>query len=904
MSVKNLMLVDGSGYIFRAYYALPPLSNPTNVPVNAVYGFCRMLIRLVKDSDADGIFVVFDTKEKTFRNALYADYKANRKAPPEDLIPQFPLMREAVAAFNMAQCEYEGFEADDVIASWAKKAKAEGAKVTIVTSDKDMMQLMETGIDVFDPIKKKYLSLEDVVTRFGVSPEKVVEVQALAGDSSDNIPGVPGIGVKTAAQLVAQFGDLEGLLGSVDQIKQPKRREALKEHANLARISRELATLKNDIPLQETLESAAKRAIDPKKLKQFLQDQGFSSLLREYGFDETSHSYGSGESKLDYTLIQSEETLHDWICKIEKHGFVALDTETDSLEVTRARLVGISLAVQVGEACYIPLAHRNETILEVSPKQLALESVLAALKPVLESDAILKIGHNFKYDHALLMRYGIDVVPCDDTMLMSFCLDGGKNRHNMDELCNKHFDHSCLSFQEVTGKGKTQKTFDLVDVETACRYAAEDADMTLRLWQLFRHRLGREGRKQIYEMVERPLIRVISEMERRGVKIDRAMLRELSVNFSERIAALEEKIFVLSGEQFNIASARQLGVVLFEKMGLKSPSKTATGQYSTSSDVLEPLQKDHEIICHILDWRHLSKLRSTYTDSLENAIHPETGRVHTHFVMTGVRTGRFASTHPNLQNIPIRTEEGRAIRKAFRAEEGYKLVSIDYSQIELRLAVHIAGVDSLGAAIMKGGDIHAHTASEVFSIPLSDITPELRRRAKAVNFGILYGISAFGLARQLNCPQAEALSYMQAYLERYRGIATYMEKIKAFCKEKGYVETLFGRVVHIPSIHDKNPIRRRSAERQAINAPIQGTAADIIKRAMARIAQGCAQGEIKASMLLQVHDELLFEIHESDLEATAGKLSRIMTQSDQPLLKLKVPLEVKVGVGTDWDQAH
>jgi DNA polymerase-1 len=916
---KHVYLIDGSGFIFRAFHALPPMNRGDGTPVNAVYGFTQMLMKILEDTDADCLAVIFDAARVTFRNEIYADYKANRPEPPEELIPQFDLVREAVRAFNVPAIEMPGFEADDIIATYSRMAKEAGADVTIVSSDKDLMQLVNDRVSMFDAMKNQRIGAEQVMEKFGVGPDKVVEVQALAGDSTDNVPGVPGIGVKTAAQLLSEYGDLETLLSRAGEIKQPKRRQTLLDNADLARISRRLVELRNDVPVEHTLEDFLRRDVDYEMLTAFLKEQAFKSILTRV---EAKHGVGSGAAdpaaapeKTEYELVQDLVALERWIDAATRAGFVAVDTETTSLDATRAELCGISMSVEPGRACYIPLGHRanGQAALDlgsggdaaIALKQIRLKDAVDALRPMMADPSVLKIGQNIKYDAIVLAQHGLDVSPVDDTMLMSFVLDGGAGKHNMDDLAERHLGHTTVKYRDVVGSGKAQVTFDCVPLDKARDYAAEDADVTLRLHRLFKPRLLAERMVTVYETIERPLVGVLAALERKGVLVDPAALRALSRDFAQRLGAMEDEIYTLADETFNIGSPKQLGEILFDKLGMQGAGKTKTGAYKTDQDVLEDLAAaGFDLPARVLDWRQIAKLKSTYTDTLVEQINPDTGRIHTSYAMAGAQTGRLSSTDPNLQNIPVRTEEGRKIRQAFRSRDGCKLVSLDYSQIELRIVAHMAGIGALIEAFHAGADIHAMTASQVFGIPMEGMDPIVRRKAKAINFGIIYGISPFGLARQLGIEQREARAYIDAYFEKYPGIRDYMDTVRTQCRKTGRVETLYGRRIHLPGINDKNPARRGYAERQAINAPIQGTAADIIKRAMIRIPDMLAEKKLGADMLLQVHDELLFEVPEREIDETVAAVRAVMESAAGPSVTLAVPLVVDAGIGDNWDQAH
>jgi DNA polymerase-1 len=926
-SRKHLILIDGSGYIFRAYHALPPMSRPDGTPVNAVYGFTSMLLKLVDDSEADWLGVIFDTARKTFRTEIFPQYKANRPPPPDDLIPQFSLIREAVSAIGLPQAELEGFEADDLIATYSKKAAADGHRVTIVSSDKDLMQLIDDNISMMDPMKNTPISYAEVQKRFGVHPNRVVDVQALAGDSTDNVPGVPGIGVKTAAELIEAYGDLDALLDQAKDIKQPKRRQNLIEFAEQARVSRELVRLEQNAPVNFGYQTFKIQKPDPRILEEFLRKQGFQSILSRLSLEtadpqqlsrgEAAPERVNQELSSGYVLVQEIETLHQWVEAAKSEGVVAVDTETDSLDSLSANLVGISLALEKpvngSRACYIPLAHISgpaqqtlnlggtDSEPSLAPNQLSIEQALGALNPILEDPGVLKIFHNAKYDAEVLARYGIALRSVDDTMLLSYVLDSGLHNHGMDELARVLLGRSTIKYSDVTGSGRNKITFSQVDLEQARDYAAEDADVTLALHKFFKPRLALEKMTKVYERLERPLFSVLKNMESEGVLVDSKKLIELSNDFECRIRDLGERIHQMAGREFNIASPKQLGEVLFDEMSLPGGKKGKTGAYGTGAEILEGLAaQGHELPARVLDWRQLSKLKSTYTDALINQINPETGRVHTSYSQAVASTGRLSSNDPNLQNIPIRTEDGRKIREAFIARTGHVLMSADYSQIELRLLAHVAGITALKNAFLKGEDIHAATASEVFDIAIKDLDSATRNRAKAINFGIIYGISPFGLARQLSIPQADAKSYIDEYFKRYPGVKDYMEATKTFAREHGYVTTIFGRRVHMPGILDKNPIRRNFHERAAINAPLQGAAADIIKRAMIRMPDALLAAKLNAKMLLQVHDELIFEVPENELEKTVDCVRRTMESG----AALSIPLVCDVGWGRSWAEAH
>ncbi len=995
----HLFLVDGSSYIFRAYHALPPLTRKSDgVPVGAVSGFCNMLFRLLKEARKTGagvepthLAVIFDASGGTFRDQIYDAYKAHRPEPPEDLRPQFGLIREATRAFNVACVEQKGFEADDLIATYATQARAAGADVTIVASDKDLMQLIGPGVIMLDTMKDKRIGEPEVFEKFGVAPERVVDVQALAGDAVDNVPGVPGIGIKTAASLITEYGDLESLLARAAEIKQPKRRQSLIEHAEAARISMRLVTLDRDVPVDTPIEDLAVAPIDGVRLVGFLKAMEFGSLTRRVAEatgavaeaidpvfvpvtrwppgGEDTEATPSGETAGEaitvastsdegekapsdpaapgplpregggsaadaslvgtpaalaaaraagatgaidttaYETVGTLERLLAWIAEARERGIVAFDTETNSLDAMQADLVGFSLATAPGRACYVPLAHATGGggLFDdgLSPGQIPIAQALAALKPLLADASVLKIGQNLKYDALVIGRYGLTLTNFDDTMLISYALDAGRGGHGMDELSKRHLGHEPIAFKTVAGTGKAAITFDRVAIDKATAYAAEDADVTLRLWRVLKPRLAAEGLTTVYETLERPLVDVIVGMERRGIAIDRQMLARLSGDFAQTMARLEAEITELAGEPFNVASPKQLGDILFGRLGLPAPKKTATGAWSTGADVLEDLAaQGHALPQKVLDWRQVAKLKSTYTDALPTFENPTTKRVHTSFALAATTTGRLSSSEPNVQNIPVRTEEGRKIRRAFVATPGMRLISADYSQIELRVLAHVAEVPALVRAFAEGVDIHAMTASEMFGVPIAGMDPMVRRRAKAINFGIIYGISAFGLANQLGIGREEAGAYIKRYFERFPGIRDYMEATKATCRAQGYVTTLFGRRAHYPGIADKNAAVRAFNERAAINAPIQGSAADVIRRAMIRMDDALIAAGSTAAMLLQVHDELIFEVPEGEVAATIAVVKRVMESAAEPAVKLKVPLVVDARAAANWDEAH
>ena len=945
----HLYLVDGSGYLFRAYHALPPLTRKSDgLPTGAVSGYCNMLWKLLEDLKGGDrpthLAVIFDAGEKTFRNDFYPEYKAHRPPPPEDLVPQFPLVRDATRAFGIACVEMAGFEADDLIATYARLAREAKARCTIVSSDKDLMQLVVDGeVELYDTMKNKRIASPEVLEKFGTTPEKVIQIQALAGDSTDNVPGVRGIGIKTAAELINQYGDLETLLARAGEIKQNKRRETIIENAENARISLRLVTLDDKVPFKEQPDEFAIHEPEPKELIGFLKAMEFTSIVKRVAshFEiEDPDNIAAAPSRaaaprpapepqtlaeappedaairkpIDhsaYVAVTDEKTLDQWVARGFAAGTVCVDTETTSLDPMQAQLCGISLAVAPGQACYIPTGHRrgdglnfdfgdqggNEAI-----KQLPEAMVIAKLKPLLEDNSILKVGQNLKYDALVLLQRGIRLHPIDDTMLISYVMEGGLHGHGMDELSELHLSHKPIAFSDVTGKGKEKITFDCVPVAEATKYSAEDADVTLRLHMLLRPKLLATRKVSVYETLERPLVMVLADMERAGVSIDPALLQRLSNDFARTQAGLETEIHKLAGQDFNIGSPKQLGEILFDKMGLEGGRRTKTGAWSTDSDVLEDVAAEgHPIAKKVLEWRGLAKLRGTYTEALPGYINPRTGRVHTSYAMASTSTGRLASTDPNLQNIPVRTEEGRRIRQAFIAAKGNKLISADYSQIELRLLAHIADIPELKKAFADNLDIHAMTASEIFGVPVKDMPAEIRRRAKAINFGIVYGISGFGLANQLGIAQSEANDYIKKYFTRFPGIRDYMEETKEFARAHNYVETLFGRRIHIREINAKVPAMRGGAERAAINAPIQGAAADIIRRAMVKLPP-VLPASVK--MLLQVHDELIFEAPEKEAAKACKIIQGVMEKAALPAVEISVPLVVEARAADNWDAAH
>lgn len=918
---SHLYLIDASAYIFRAYHALPPLTRQSDgLPIGAVSGFCNMLWKLLeelKGPDRPTHFAcVFDKGSYTFRNDIYPDYKANRDETPADLKPQMPLVREASLAFATHALELEGYEADDLIATYAEIAHKAGARCTIVSSDKDMMQLVTDRIVMLDTMKNKTLDIAAVHEKFGVGPERVVDVQALAGDSIDNVPGAPGIGIKTAALLINEYGDVETLLERAGEIKQNKRRQTLLDHAGQVRLSRDLVMLKRDVPLEVSVEELAVADPDPGTLIDFLEKMEFRTITRRVretmqleGVLDEPAPVEQGIDRSRYDTVTTKEGLIRWINAARLAGVIAVDTETDSLDAVTARLVGISLAIAPNQACYIPLAHidpegSGDMFETAAPLQIHQAEAITLLKPLFEDEAVLKVGQNIKYDLTVLSKVGIQIAPIDDTMLLSFVLNAGTHNHGMDTLSGRYFNHIPLAYKDVCGTGKSEISFDRVSLERATEYAAEDADITLRLWHVFKRQLPAKRVTTVYETLERPLVPVIAAMEREGIKVDAQVLSRLSSDFAQRMAGLEAEAYEQAGRTFNMGSPKQLGEILFDDMGIDGGKKTKTGAWQTGADILEDLAAaGHPLPQTILKWRTLSKLRSTYTESLQTAINKKTGRVHTSFSMAAAQTGRLSSSDPNLQNIPIRTEEGRKIREAFIAETGHKIISADYSQVELRLLAHIAGIDALREAFKQGLDIHAMTASEMFGVPIEGMDPMIRRQAKAINFGIIYGISAFGLARQLAIPQSDAREYIKAYFEKFPGIRKYMDDTKSFAMTHGYVQTAFGRKLNIDLKNAKGP-SRGFAERQAINAPIQGSAADVIKRAMIRMPDALKSAGLKTRMLLQVHDELIFEAPKAEVAKALEVICATMETAPGIAAGLTVPLLVDAKAADTWGQAH
>lgn len=928
MTQNHLYLVDGSGYIFRAYHQLPPLTNRHGQPVGAVYGYTTMLWKLAEElGKAEGpthLAVILDKGSHTFRNDMYDQYKANRPPAPEDLVPQFPMIRDATRAFSLPCIEEDGYEADDIIASYTRAAVAAGWHVTIVSSDKDLMQLIQPGVDMYDTMKNERRGADYVMGKFGVQPEQLGDVLALMGDSVDNVPGIPGIGPKTAAKLITEYGGLEAALDAAPSMKKSKMQENLIAHADMARLSRRLVALHDAMDLPEPLEELTLKGIPPEPLQTFLEHHGFKTLLNRLGAPAAAVAVAAAaaaatdeaappppafadEPAIDrslYETVVTQEALDRWIAAARAEGVVAVDTETDMLDCVSCGLVGISLAVAPNAACYIPVGHGGTDMFAERPAQLDKALVLAKLKPLLEDNAVLKVGQNLKYDMTVLRRHGIEVAPYDDTIVMSFDLEAGKSLsgHGMDETARQHLGHECISFKEVVGTGKNQISFAEVPLPRATEYAAEDADVTLRLWKRFKARIANEGANRVYELVDRPLVGVIAKMEHQGIKVDREALSRLSAEFTAGIAALETEIHEIAGQPFAIGSTQQLGAILFDKMGYKGGKKGKSGAYSTDVTILEQLKaQGAPIAAKVLEWRQLSKLKSTYTDALQAQINKDSGRVHTSYSLTGAQTGRLSSTDPNLQNIPIRTEVGRQIRHAFVAEPGHVILAADYSQIELRLAAHMADVPALKEAFAAGEDIHAATAEQLFG----EVNRETRGRAKTINFAILYGISRWGLAGRLEISADEAQDMISRYYERFPGISIYINETIEKARERGYTETLFGRKTWFPRIKASIQHERQGAERAAINAPIQGTSADIIKRAMVRMGPTLeATGLSGVRMLLQVHDELVFEVPEGDVDAASAVIRRVMETAAEPIVTLSVPLGVEIGTGTSWGAAH
>ena len=901
--MKNLFLIDGSGFIFRAFYALPPLTNPQGIPINAVYGYCNMILNIYEKFKPEQMIVVFDTKKKTFRSDIYKEYKSNRTDPPEELIPQFSIIRDATDALQIPRLEMDGYEADDIIATYTKQAEEKGVSVTIISSDKDLMQLVNKNTKMYDSMKDKFIGVKEVKEKFGVEPSKIIDVQALAGDRIDNIPGVSGIGVKIAAELINNFSSLENVLAKVNEIKQPKRRQMLIDEKDKALISKKLVTLKCNVDIKK-YDLNLFQGINQKTALKFFQKHGFKNLISRFTKKEKKDSTNQSlKKKRQYFVIQSLKDLINLEKKIQKNKLVSIDTETSSLNANLAELVGISLSVNEKEAFYLPLKHSLDT--NNNFKNLDLQKVFPILKKILEDDSIIKIGHNIKYDKIIFSRIGINLNPVDDTMLLSYVLDTGKFRHNLDDLAKIYFNYETIKYKDVVGVGKKEKKFNEVNIKDAYIYAAEDADITLRLYKILKKRIISEKLLSVYEYIEKPLINVLAEIEKKGIKVDIKKLKDLSFAFQKKLSKIEKEIFKLSSIKFNIASPKQLGEILFNKLGLEGKKKGKSGAYSTSVDILENLSyQGHKIAEFLLEWRQISKLLNTYTYSLINEVNKKTLRIHTSYSMAATNTGRLSSTDPNLQNIPIRTEEGKKIRNAFISDKGFKLVSLDYSQIELRLLAHIGKVEDLKKAFDKNIDIHKKTASQIFNVELKDVNDDLRRKAKTINYGIIYGISAFGLAKQLNIQRNEADLIIKEYFKNYKGILNYINETTDFCKKNGFVKTLFGRECYIEGINNKNPSFRNFAIRAAVNAPIQGSAADIIKKAMINIYKFLKEKKTKSKMILQVHDELLFEMCESEINYLSMDIKKIMENSSLPEIKLDIPLIVDIGQGSNWAEAH
>ena len=919
-NTDHFYLIDGSGYIFRAYYALPPLSRKSDgMPTGAVSGFCSMLFKLLEDSKSNEnkhkpthFAVIFDAARKNFRNEIYSDYKANRSDAPDDLVPQFEFIRKSVKAFNLPSIELINYEADDLIATYVEQILKEGAKATIVSSDKDLMQLYKKNIRIYDPMKNKFISNEDVNNKFGVNPDKVIDVQALAGDSSDNVPGVPGIGVKTAAELINQYGNLENLLKNADKIKQNKRRETLIQNKDKAIVSKKLVTLKKDVPVKNKISEFELKEIDKNKLYNFLREMEFnrllSSVISTYGeveFSSKTKVFDKEEknhkiSNKNYELIEKEEDIDKWLNEAEERGEIAVDTETSSLDPHQAKLVGISFSTKIGKACYIPIGHTEG-------KNLEEKKVIKKIKPVLEDKSIKKIGQNIKFDYIIFYHKGINMNAMEDTMLMSYVLDAGKNRHNMDVLSEIHLDHKTIAFKDLVGTGKKQINFSEVKIDIAKDYAAEDADITFRLYKIFYKNLKLEKLLNIYEIFEKPLIEILALMEICGIKVDQKFLQLLSSKFEKKINNLEKEIYKVAKKEFNIGSTKQLGEVMYNEMKISSLKKTKKGSYATSAQVLEDLAfKGHKLPKLVLDWRQTTKLKNTYSDSLQEHINPKTKRVHTSFLLAATSTGRLASSDPNLQNIPIKSEDGKEIRRTFVAEKNSKLISADYNQIEMRILADLADVKELKKAFKNKEDIHSLTASQVFNTNISKVDSDMRRKAKAINFGIIYGISQYGLAKQIGVSNFEAEEFLNSYFLKFPEIKDYMESTIKFCRKSGYVSNIFGRRTHITGINDKNFNIRNFQERAAINAPIQGSASEIMRMSMIRVSKKLEEiKESSCKILLQIHDELIFEVHKDDIIKYSQIIQEEMSSvKNSDLHSFSIPLLVDVNVGNNWGDLH
>ena len=919
---KHLFLIDGSGYIFRAYYALPPLTRKSDgLPVGAVSGFCNMLYSFLEKARAGNsmdtpshLAVIFDSARKNFRNDIYKEYKGNRSDAPEDLIPQFDYIRKAVKAFNLPSIELQNYEADDLIATYKIQAKKEKIKLTIVSSDKDLMQLVDQDTFMLDTMKDKHIGIDEVKEKFGVPPEKVIDVQSLAGDSVDNVPGVPGIGIKTAAELINQFGSLDELLKKAETIKQPKRRQALLDNKSNALISRELVTLKNDVPVKETINDFILKPFDKEKIFSFLDEMEFTKIKKRieqtYGMSETNFKPSSTvvkkslKNEAGFNIIYDKKEIETILAKADDQGFFAVDTETNSLDSQKAELVGVSLAVNENQAYYVPVGHKNKDDKEIK-KQIKIEDLIKILKPYLEDETIKKVGQNIKYDLKIFKKYGIHLKSFEDTMLLSYALDSGLNRHNLDILAKIHLDHENIKYKDVAGTGKSEVTFDQVKIIDSYRYACEDADVTLKLYNIFKERLVKEKCFHIYENLEIPLVDVLARMECQGIKIDKKILSQLSETFAKNLKVLEKKIYKIAGEEFNIGSTKQLGDILYEKLKISGTKKTKKGNFATNVNVLEDLAgKGHEFPKLVLDWRQKSKLKNTYTDTLPEHIDPKTKRVHTSFLLAATTTGRLASSDPNLQNIPIKSKEGKEIRSAFVAESGHSIISADYSQIEMRVLAHVGDVKELKKAFRNNEDIHSITASQIFDCDIKKINEDMRRKAKAINFGIIYGISSYGLAKQISVSNPEAEQFLFSYFKKFPEIKDYMQETLKFCRKHGYVKTMFERKCHFPNINDKNHTLKSFQERAAINAPIQGAAADIIRYAMINIDKKILEKKIKSKLLVQIHDELLFESKDNDVKKEITLIKNEMENAIDKDFDFSVPLIVDANSAKNWNDAH
>ena len=919
---KHLFLIDGSGYIFRAYYALPPLTRKSDgLPVGAVSGFCNMLYSFLEKARAGNsmdtpshLAVIFDSARKNFRNDIYKEYKGNRSDAPEDLIPQFDYIRKAVKAFNLPSIELQNYEADDLIATYKIQAKKEKIKLTIVSSDKDLMQLVDQDTYMLDTMKDKHIGVDEVKEKFGVPPEKVIDVQSLAGDSVDNVPGVPGIGIKTAAELINQFGSLDELLKKAETIKQPKRRQALLDNKSNALISRELVTLKNDVPVKETINDFILKPFDKEKIFSFLDEMEFTKIKKRieqtYGMSETNFKPSSTvvrkslKNEAGFNIVYDKKEIETILAKADDQGFFAVDTETNSLDTQKAELVGVSLAVNENQAYYVPVGHKNKDDKEIK-KQIKIEDLIKILKPYLEDETIKKVGQNIKYDLKIFKKYEIHLKSFEDTMLLSYALDSGLNRHNLDILAKTHLDHENIKYKDVAGTGKSEVTFDQVKIIDSYRYACEDADVTLKLYNIFKERLVKEKCFHVYENLEIPLVDVLARMECQGIKIDKKILSQLSETFAKNLKVLEKKIYKIAGEEFNIGSTKQLGDILYEKLKISGTKKTKKGNFATNVNVLEDLAgKGHEFPKLVLDWRQKSKLKNTYTDTLPEHIDPKTKRVHTSFLLAATTTGRLASSDPNLQNIPIKSKEGKEIRSAFVAESGHSIISADYSQIEMRVLAHVGDVKELKKAFRNNEDIHSITASQIFDCDIKKINEDMRRKAKAINFGIIYGISSYGLAKQISVSNPEAEQFLFSYFKKFPEIKDYMQETLKFCRKHGYVKTMFERKCHFPNINDKNHTLKSFQERAAINAPIQGAAADIIRYAMINIDKKILEKKIKSKLLVQIHDELLFESKDNDVKKEITLIKNEMENAIDKDFNFSVPLIVDANSAKNWNDAH